>query len=428
MRFNFNLKNRGLDESIMSKRDLSFWNNSYLKFILTIFSEIADALNYAHRNDIYHGDLKPSNIILTAEGIPMIVDFGLARDMKAIATTQSKEFAGTIGYASPEQIRDNMANEKSDIWSLGVTLYELISLNHPFGGKTISEIIHKILNSEPSSLRKQNKRMPKEVEAIIFKCLEKNPKRRYSSMTMLKQDLKNFLESKPIKARPVGMMNRMYKWVKRHPLISLLTFGLLLTLMIASSLFLNKKINDYIDNGYAFYEEGNYDKALYSYNDALDFLKQIPFSKQRQKEVFYKLGDVWLGKGKYEKAISYYKKVLEIDPKYSQAIIGLGDAYFELGFYDEAIKFYKSAIESSPDDRYNYYRLGRALANKGSLDEAIRNYLIAIRLAPRDSDTLGEIVSVINKKGLYKNDEIKKYLKDMGFSNEQIDSIISSKQ
>jgi len=428
MRFNLDLKNSGLDEAIMSQRDPSFWDNSYLKFILTIFHEVADALNYAHRNGIYHGDLKPSNIILTPEGIPMIVDFGLARDMKAIASTQSKEFAGTIGYASPEQIRDNMVDERSDIWSLGVTLYELISLNHPFGGKTISEIIDKILNSEPPSLKKQSKKIPKDVEAIIFKCLEKDPKRRYSNMTMLREDLKNFLESKPIKARPVGMMNRTYKWVKRHPLISLLTFGLLLTLMIASSLFLNKKINDYINNGNAFYDEGDYDKALYNYNEASDFLKRIPFSKQHQKEVFYKLGDACLGKGDHGRAISYYKKAIEIDSKYPQAMVGLGDAYYEWKFYDEAIKSYKSAIELSPNDRYNYYKLGRALTKKGSLDEAIMSYLIAIRLAPKDSDTIGEIVSIINKKGLYKNDEIKKYLKDMGFNNEQIDSIISSKQ
>jgi hypothetical protein len=428
MRFNLDLKNSGLDKTIMSQRDHSFWDNSYLKFILTIFHEVADALNYAHRNDIYHGDLKPSNIILTPEGIPMIVDFGLAKDMKAIATTQSNEFAGTIRYASPEQIRDNTIDDKSDIWSLGVTLYESISLNHPFGGNTISETMDKILNSEPPFLRKKSKKIPKEVEAIIFKCLEKNPKGRYSSMTMLREDLKNFLESKPIKARPVGIVNRTYKWVKRHPLISLLTVGLLLTLMIASSLLLNKKINDYVNNGYTLYEKGDYDSALYSYNEALNILKQIPFLRQRQKEAVYKLGDVWLGKGDYERAISYYKKAIEIDPKYSQAIVGLGDAYFELGFYDEAIKSYKSAIELSPDDRYNYYKLGRALTKKGSLDEAIKSYLVSIRLAPRDSDTLGEIVSVINKKGLYKNNDIEKYLKGMGFNSEEINSIVSSRQ
>ena len=286
----------------------------------------------------------------------------------------------------------------------------------------------KILNSEPPFLRKKSKKIPKEVEAIIFKCLEKNPKGRYSSMTMLREDLKNFLESKPIKARPVGIVNRTYKWVKRHPLISLLTVGLLLTLMIASSLLLNKKINDYVNNGYTLYEKGDYDSALYSYNEALNILKQIPFLRQRQKEAVYKLGDVWLGKGDYERAISYYKKAIEIDPKYSQAIVGLGDAYFELGFYDEAIKSYKSAIELSPDDRYNYYKLGRALTKKGSLDEAIKSYLVSIRLAPRDSDTLGEIVSVINKKGLYKNNDIEKYLKGMGFNSEEINSIVSSRQ
>jgi serine/threonine protein kinase/TolA-binding protein len=428
MRFNLDLKNSGLDESIMSQRDPSFWDNSYLSFILTIFHEVADALSYAHRNDIYHGDLKPSNIILTPEGIPMIADFGLAKDMKAIATTRSNEFAGTIGYASPEQIRDNTIDEKSDIWSLGVTLYELINFNHPFGGKTISETIDKILNSEPPSLRKQDKKIPKEVEAIIFKCLEKNPKKRYSSMTMLREDLNNFLESKPIKARPVGIMNRTYKWVKRHPLISLLTFGLLLTLMIASSLFLNKRINDYIGTGYTLYDKGDYNGALYSYNEALNILEQIPFSENRQKEVFYKLGDVWLGKGEHKKAISYYKRAIEIDPEYSQAIAGLGDAYFELGVFDKAVIYYKLAIKLSPDDRYNYYKLGKTLANKGSLDEAVKNYLTAIRIAPKDSDTLGEIASVVNKKGLHKNNEIEKYLKGMGFNSKEINSVVSSKQ
>jgi serine/threonine protein kinase len=428
MHFNLDLKNSGLDESIMSQRDPSFWDNSYLSFILTIFHEVADALSYAHRNDIYHGDLKPSNIILTPEGIPMIADFGLAKDMKAIATTRSNEFAGTIGYASPEQIRDNTIDEKSDIWSLGVTLYELINFNHPFGGKTISETIDKILNSEPPSLRKQDKKIPKEVEAIIFKCLEKNPKKRYSSMTMLREDLNNFLESKPIKARPVGIMNRTYKWVKRHPLISLLTFGLLLTLMIASSLFLNKRINDYIGTGYTLYDKGDYNGALYSYNEALNILEQIPFSENRQKEVFYKLGDVWLGKGEHKKAISYYKRAIEIDPEYSQAIAGLGDAYFELGVFDKAVIYYKLAIKLSPDDRYNYYKLGKTLANKGSLDEAVKNYLTAIRIAPKDSDTLGEIASVVNKKGLHKNNEIEKYLKGMGFNSKEINSVVSSKQ
>ncbi len=100
----------------------------------------------------------------------------------------------------------------------------------------------------------------------------------------------------------------------------------------------------------------------------------------------------------------------------------------ELGFFDEAIKFYKSAVKLSPNDRYNYYKLGRAFVNKGLLDEAIGTYRDYIRLEPRDFDTLREIVSVINKKGLHKDDEIKKYLKDMGFNSEQINSIISSKQ
>jgi len=424
VRFNFDLNGIGIPESIIIRRDHSFWQKPYFEFILTICREVADALDYAHKNYIYHGDLKPSNIILTLEGVPMILDFGLAKDMKVITTTQSKEFAGTVAYASPEQIKNNIINEKTDIWSLGVTLYELISLNHPFHGETASETLGKIMNSEPLLLRKYNKKIPKEIEAIIFKCLEKNPDRRYSSMAMLEEDIGSFLESKPVKARPVKIIGRLLKWIKRRTLISFLASLLILLGLISSFIFIDKKINEQMNNGNVFYKQGNYDNALDRYSKAMALLKIMPFSKHRQKIIFSELGDVWLSKGAYETAISYYKKALELDPNYSPAISGLGDTYLEKGFYDEAIKFYKSGIELAPNDRYNYYMIGKALVSKGLLDEAIENYLIAIRLAPDDLDTVREIASILNKKGLYKDDEIRKYLKGKNFNSEQIKSVL----
>ncbi len=427
VRFNFDSEKSMVQDSITPKRDSTFWQKPYLDFIATIFQEVAEALSYAHNNKVYHGDLKPSNIILTPEGIPMVVDFGLAKDIKAITTMQSREFAGTIAYSSPEQIKNNAIDEKTDIWSLGVSLYESIALNHPFHGMTVSETLNKILNSEPPFLRKFNKKLPKDIEAIIFKCLEKNPSRRYPNILRLREDLKNFLELKPIKARPVGAMRRFYKCIKRHPLISLLTFGLISTIIVTSALLLNKKITDYINNGDIDCQQGKFDNALFNYDRGLRLVKVIPFTKFYQKEIFSGIGDALSGKGgtyqAYQNAISYYKKAVEIDPRYIRAITGLSDTYYEIGSYDESIKFAKLAINLAPNDRYNYYKLGQALAMKGLFDEAIKNYRIAIKLSPNDVDTLNEIISTLNKKGLYKDDEIKEYLEKSGFSKKQIDAL-----
>ncbi|MDP3142766.1 MAG: protein kinase family protein, partial [Candidatus Omnitrophota bacterium] len=305
--------------------------------------------------------------------------------------------------------------------------YELLSLKNPFREDTVKKTVDKIIRGDVPSLKSYDKKIPWELEAIVLKCLEKEPENRYDSVAEITTDLNNYLESKPIKAKPVGMMGRTYKSIKRHPSISFLAAGLGLTIIVTSLLSFNKRITDLINNGNIFYEQGNYDSALHSYTKALDFVKLLPFSDQRRKIIFCSLGDAWLGKGVYEKAISYYQESVETDPKYFPAIWGLGDANLEKGFYDEAIKFYKSGIKLSPNDRYNYYVLGRTLVDAGLLDEAIENYLIAIRLSPNDKDTLKQIISTLHKKGLGKEGEIRKYLEDKNFNEEQINSFLKEK-
>jgi serine/threonine protein kinase len=409
-------------KSIAIKRGLKFWEKSYFKFIATICAEVADALNYAHQNRIIHGDLKPSNILLTNEAIPMVVDFGLSKDINKMDSLRGKEFTGTLAYAAPEQINDNILSEKTDIWSFGVTLYELLSFRNPFREDTIKKTVNKIISDEAPSLKSYDKKIPWELEAIVFKCLEKKPENRYNSFAEIASDLNNYLESKPIKAKPLGIIGRFYRWVRRYPSIFLLTLGFALTIMIASSLFFNKKIIDFLNNGNVSYEQGNYDSALFNYGKALDFIKLVPFSDQRRKVILCSLGDAWLGKGIYEKAIIYYQNSLKIDSKYFPAIWGLGDANLEKGFYAEAIKFYKNGIKLSPNDRYNYYVLGRTLADGGLLDEALENYLIAIKISPNDKDTLKQIISVLNRKGLTQEDEIREYFRSRNLDEKQIDS------
>ena len=113
-----------------------------------------------------------------------------------------------------------MINEKTDIWSLGITLYELLVLEKPFIDETVQKIIDKILKSEPILLRRSDKKIPAELEAIVFKCLEKNPDGRYKTASELSQDLNNYLELKPTKAKPIRFIERIKKAIKRKPMMA----------------------------------------------------------------------------------------------------------------------------------------------------------------------------------------------------------------
>ncbi len=203
--------------SIMVARDPSFWDQPYPDFVLSLCSEIADALGYAHKLGVCHGDLKPSNIMLTCGGIPMIVDFGLARDLRTLASVQSKDFLGTLAYASPEHLSGNAIGEASDIWSLGVTMYEMITLRQPFRIDDVAGTLDRIAKMEPSPMRSARVRVSKDAEAVVARCLEKEPRRRYSDAGRLKEDIDNVLASRPVTTRPIGRPGRLLRWAPEEP-------------------------------------------------------------------------------------------------------------------------------------------------------------------------------------------------------------------
>lgn len=420
----YNLKNKNIPDAISPSRDSAFFKKSYFEFIITICIEICDALIYSHRNNICHGDLKPSNIILTNNTIPIIVDFGLAQDMNTITTIQSREFAGTLAYASPEQIKTNKISEKSDIWSLGVTLYELLSLKHPFYSDKLSDTLNKILNYEPLPLRKHSRKISKELEAIVFKCIEKDPNKRYLSMQLLKEDLIDFLKNKPIKAKPIGKLKRTYKLMRRRPIVSFLSIVLIITLIISSMLMVNKKYYDYINNAEILYNNDNYMQSIEEYNKALNLLILIPFSSYQRKSLYSAIGETYRIAQKYDEAVTYYNKTLKIDAKDYDAIAGLGYTYYEQSLYNKAIEYYNKLTVLFPKDRYNYWYLGKIYANKGDFDKALKLFHKYLTFAPKDAETLGEICNIIAKKGLQKKNEITKYLRFNGFKQEEINSIL----
>ena len=423
-RLNIGAERTGRQDSIMVARDPSFWNQPYLSFVLTLCCEIADALSYAHRNGVCHGDLKPSNIMLSYGGVPMIVDFGLAKDMDTFRSTQSQDFLGTIAYASPEHVTRNLISPKSDIWSLGVTMYEMLSLCQPFRSNNVAGTIEKILKTDPPLLRAGAKRFQKDAEAIVFKCLEKGSEKRYDRAEILKEDISNFLHSKPVMARPVGKVGRSLKWIKRNRLISMLFCILMFLLIITLYVFLNYEIQE---SGYRYYDAGKYSEAIHSFEQTLKLLNLPIFPKKTKAVVLSGLGDAWSAMGEYEKAISFYERAIQIDPNYVLAFSGMGDVYFERGLYEKTIEFYDKAIRLSPQDRGSYYQRGKAYKELGAYRKALRDFHRAIQIAPKDLDTMKEISGVLSKMGLMSEDAKAVTLQKEGFNETEIKSILKLK-
>lgn len=195
---------------------------------------ISRALHYAHESGIIHRDLKPSNILIDGGTQPFVTDFGLAKRVSADATIAAHvSVLGTPSYMAPEQARgeSHYVDRRCDVYSLGVILFLLLTKEKPFRGNT-QMVLHQVIHDEPPSPRKLNGKVPRDLETICLKCLEKTPKRRYESAGALADDLERYLEGKPISARPVSLPERAWRWCQRRPAVASLLISLFLSLSI----------------------------------------------------------------------------------------------------------------------------------------------------------------------------------------------------
>jgi serine/threonine-protein kinase len=179
--------------------------------------DLAEAVQAAHDQGIVHRDLKPANILLHADGTPKIVDYGLAKKLDAgESMTQPGAIVGTASYMSPEQARGERAERASDVYGLGAILYELLTGRPPFVGVSLDETLRQVKYKDPLPIRKFSPTVPRDLEVICLKCLEKDPQKRFRSAADLATDLRSFSRGEPIKARLPGMTERVARVIVRE--------------------------------------------------------------------------------------------------------------------------------------------------------------------------------------------------------------------
>jgi WD40 repeat protein/serine/threonine protein kinase len=219
------LPGRSRDGSKSRHRKQTYWQS-----VARIGVQVADALEYAHKQGVVHRDIKPSNLLLDTQGTVWVTDFGLAKADDQQNLTHTGDILGTLRYMPPEAF-EGKSDARGDVYSLGLTLYEMLAFRPAFDEKERNRLIRQVTHEEPTRLRKLNRQVPQDLETIVHKAIDKVPKQRYASASELAEDLQRFIEDEPIKARRISSAERLLRWARRSPVVATLLAAVALLLV-----------------------------------------------------------------------------------------------------------------------------------------------------------------------------------------------------
>jgi WD40 repeat protein/serine/threonine protein kinase len=216
---------------------LSDMGKAYWQSVADVGVQVAAALAYASSQGILHRDIKPSNLLLDTQGTVWVTDFGLAKAADGEDLTLTGDVVGTLRYLAPERLQGK-SDPRGDVYSLGITLYELLTLRPAFVGTDRARLMQRVAHEDPLRPRKLDRRIPHDLETIVLKAMDKEPARRYRTAAELAEDLRRFLADRPVQARPIGVLQRIVKWARRRPAAAALvgvSFMAFLSLLVGTS-------------------------------------------------------------------------------------------------------------------------------------------------------------------------------------------------
>jgi serine/threonine-protein kinase len=359
---------------------------------------MAEALHHAHLRGVVHRDVKPSNILLGRDGVPRLTDFGLAkREEGDISLTVDGEPLGTPAYMPPEQARGEArgVDGRGDVYSLGAVLYQMLTGEPVFRGNA-AMIRKQVLEDEPTPPRRLDDRIPRDLEVICLKCLQKEPARRYASAAELADDLRRFLRGEPIVARPVGPVGHLGAWCRRKPVVAGLLAGLGLAVSVglsgvtwqwlrAAREWRRAEANLHLARLEGDRAEENSRLAHRAVDDYLDRvstnkLLDVPGMQPLRKELM-------------KSALGYYQRFVEQRAGDPAVLAELADAHFKIGFIDSEIglkgqtlaayqrarTIYEDLVRSHPREARFRVKLSKAIYNMGTQHRATGQIAEALR-------------------------------------------------
>ncbi|MBI4712374.1 MAG: tetratricopeptide repeat protein [Planctomycetes bacterium] len=393
-----------LDKFIGAKRTVSGIQN-----VAKIVMQVALALHYAHTNKIVHRDIKPANILIDKNGKVFLTDFGLAKQIGSLkkSLTMTGSIMGTPHYMAPEQAagKKHEIDRRTDIFSLGATLYHCITGRLPFEGQEIYETFMRIINDEPAPPTEIIPTIPKDLEVICLKCLEKDKANRYQTARELALDIKRYLEDEPISARPTGRITHLWRRAaKNKPAAIGITSAVLILIVVilygwlSSAAQRREQLSQSRRDAYDYFEQGQYETAISLCDKVLTLApldEEITYLRgQCQKSINRKEEKTNLTKEQQqrrEKAkivldrangiddadakIPILQEAIEIDPTFGEPYQSLGYAYKRKKDYKQAVYYFSRAIESTPNLPYSYYeRASIRVQMDWKIDEALADY------------------------------------------------------
>jgi WD40 repeat protein/tetratricopeptide (TPR) repeat protein len=193
----------------------------YNREVARLGAQVADALAHAHKRGVLHRDIKPSNLLLDAVGNVWVTDFGLAKFEEGEDLSHSQDVIGTLRYMAPERFR-GVSDRRCDLYALGATLYELLTLRPAFESQDRLRLIDQIVHEPPAPPRQLDRGIARDLETIVLKALAKDPKDRFATADELGAELRRFVEGRPIRSRPIPAYERWWRWCKRNPAVAVL--------------------------------------------------------------------------------------------------------------------------------------------------------------------------------------------------------------